>query len=359
MTLTRSAVFWLAVLVLGIFTFAISFGNFVNSSYDLTLRNNPIMVLAENIFTFPIEDREAITFVGDIMLARNVEKRLKEQPAKYAISQLNDILNTKFLVGNFEGSIPTKHIPTKNFAMKFSVTPELLGVLSTAGFTHLSLANNHTFDYGAIGYKNTAKVLEAEKFSVFGHPNSITTNSSISYIKVDDRKVAVISINATYGYPSKAKWSEVIEETVRQSEFQVVYIHWGNEYELVHSSEQETLARNLVDAGADLIVGHHPHVVQDIEQYKNALIFYSLGNFIFDQYFSPEVQEGLVIKLKFDSLDSSGAKVLLYPVETKSVRLQPREIQGYDREKFLESLAKRSSVSLGQEIKTRVISLQF
>ena len=138
---------------------------------------------------------------------------------------------------------------------------------------------------------------------------------------------------------------ETIEQQNEPPRTIIVLIHWGTEYSLKSSPAQQSLAHQLIDAGADLIIGHHPHVVQDIEQYNDKLIFYSLGNFIFDQYFSNEVQQGLLVGLEFQD------KQLVFdllPIQSKLS--QPFLMEGNIRETFLKRLAGRSSPSLSTDI---------
>ena len=299
--------------------------------------------------------RESVVFLGDIMLARDVERRLARMDTTHPLLMLQNTLNAKVVVGNFEAAIPEVHKPTPDFGMSFSVIPANLEVLVKGGLTHLSLANNHTYDHGVSAYQHTVAQLELYGFKALGHPRIVST-SSIAYFDVDDQKVALIAINATYGYPSPSAWQPVIEKAVKSSDLQIVYIHWGEEYVLTHNIAQENFAKALAEAGIDLIVGHHPHVVQDIARYGDTLVFYSLGNFIFDQYFSDEVQEGLSIELKRSQNQWS---IVLNPVESKSIRVQPRLMEGDARAAFLNSLANRSDVELFEEITAGEVSLQF
>ncbi|HXK39418.1 MAG TPA: CapA family protein, partial [Candidatus Paceibacterota bacterium] len=103
-----------------------------------------------------------------------------------------------------------------------------------------------------------------------------------------------------------------------ESAFVAVFTHWGNEYEATHSSAQETFAHLLIDSGADLVVGAHPHVVQDVEIYKGKHIYYSLGNFVFDQYWNDAVQTGLMVLVTLDD-----DRTAYQELSIKSVRSQP------------------------------------
>ena len=130
-------------------------------------------------------------------------------------------------------------------------------------------------------------------------------------------------------------------------------IHWGTEYKETHSSTQELLAKVLVDAGADLIVGHHPHVVEDVQIVDGVVVFYSLGNYIFDQYFDDDVQTGLVLSLSL----TGTPEVSLLPVTSLGRLSQPSFMSPAKQQEFLSALARKSDKNLAASIKKGVIPL--
>ncbi len=287
------------------------------------------------------EERESfrLIFIGDVMLARDVERRLLAETPGYALSAIKDDIQADMVVANFESSVPEVHEPTANMEMRFSVRPELLRELSLSGVTYASLANNHALDYGESGYAYTKEALIDNGVQPAGHPVQVSPDS-LFIEKTGTRQVVIVNINATYGYPEAADIVGVLPEDLDEEDLLVTYIHWGEEYELVHSEAQETFAHQLIDSGFDLIVGHHPHVVQDIESYGQGLIFYSLGNFIFDQYWRPEVRQGLLLDL---TEASAGWRISLLPVESETAHVQPRLMEGEKKENFLLELSQRSS----------------
>ena len=131
-------------------------------------------------------------------------------------------------------------------------------------------------------------------------------------------------------------------------------VHWGQEYQIKSSVFQQKLARKIIDSGADLIIGHHPHVVQEIEIYNNKLIFYSLGNFVFDQYFSEQTQQGLAVRLE---INENKLVFQLFPIQSKLS--QPFLMEQNQAEKFLEKLSERLSEDLVEEIKRGVIEIKL
>ena len=300
------------------------------------------------------KDYQSLLFVGDIMLGRNVEYLMQREGAMYPFSSFNisSLYDDAAVVGNFESSMALDHVQTKAYAMKFSVPETSIPAIKESNFTHLSLANNHSFDYGVEGYKNTKEILKTNGLVSFGNGVAIDA-STISIVHSTRGDIALIGINAVSKIPSKEEVLSVLGQAQKRSSFQIVYIHWGNEYEDTHSPSQRALAEDLVDAGADLIVGHHPHVVQDIDIIKGVVVFYSLGNYIFDQYFSKDVQEGLVVGLDL----SSEPTLTLFPVSSVQKLSSPQSMKSAEHEQFLENLANRSHPSLQEKIKKGAIPL--
>ncbi|MCJ7788674.1 MAG: CapA family protein, partial [Candidatus Atribacteria bacterium] len=133
----------------------------------------------------------------------------------------------------------------------------------------------------------------------------------------------------------------------------IISLHWGEEYQLTNSLAQQKLAHQIIEAGADLIIGHHPHVVQNIEKYQGKLIFYSLGNFIFDQYFFLETQQGLAVGLEVypDKLIFR-----LFPLQINLG--QPVLMKQSQSSEFLIKLAERSDRKLVDAIKSGIIQIE-
>lgn len=300
------------------------------------------------------EEPPSVVFTGDVMLARDVEMRLLREERGYSLSAIKDVLVADAIVMNFEASIPERHVQTQHMEMRFSVLPDLVNSLVLPSSTYFSLANNHSLDFGVGGYKNTIKVLSELGFRTYGHATAISS-SSVSVIEKNRTRIKVLYLNATYGQPDIKDVKNIIE-SAGDADLTVAYVHWGTEYELINDNNQKILAYQLIDIGFDLIVGHHPHVVQNVERYKNGTIFYSLGNFIFDQYWRSEVQEGLILRIEEVS---SGFAVDIIPVESSTVRVQPRPMLGDVRETFLKEIASRSSQELSADIAKGRIVLQF
>ena len=308
-------------------------------------------------FSFPIVEKFAlplptkILFTGDVMLARDVEKKNDIFSSRYPFIEVSDLFSEHdHVVVNFEGSIPKTHVPTPGMTFQFSVKESDVSSLPELGVSYASLANNHARDYGTTGLQNTKKILSEHAIVPFGQSFSVAT-SSVSIIDSEYGTMALIGIDLVLSTPTDKELIEVFEYAKSISDLQTVFVHWGAEYKLEHSAFQEKFATRFVDLGADLIVGHHPHVVQDIQKIDDVLIFYSLGNLVFDQYFSKDVQEGLTLSLSLGTT----TEIVLIPVSTIGSKTQPREMALYERKLFLESLSKRSDQSLKESILDGII----
>jgi poly-gamma-glutamate synthesis protein (capsule biosynthesis protein) len=173
------------------------------------------------------------------------------------------------------------------------VRSEYLGAIKTAGFDILSLANNHSADFGEDAVALTKTLCGVQELLCVGtakHPE-------VFIEKINGRRIGFLFAHTTWGTQDAGELVEHMRSLTAESDVQVVYIHWGEEYALMHNAAQEALAHALIDAGADVIIGHHPHVVQDVGLYNGKPIFYSLGNFVFDQYWNDDVQTGLGVEM--------------------------------------------------------------
>lgn len=282
----------------------------------------------------------AISFVGDIMLARDVERKMSTYGSTYPFEQLSKFSLGDVVVANFESSTQKNHTITPNHAMRFATDVNLLHGLFETNITHLSLANNHALDYGEGGFVNTKNALEEGGRVVFGHPYRIDAFST-TYIELEADVVAITAVMAVDGI-NIVQLGDHLETISTKSDVQVVYIHWGNEYKNFHSPYQKYLAKLMASAGTDLIIGHHPHVVQDIEYIEDTLVLYSLGNFVFDQYFSEEVMIGMVATLK---KEEGVLGVALEFSESESVHAQPRPLEMGDQSKLIDFLHNSHTIS--------------
>ncbi|OGF25454.1 AmmeMemoRadiSam system protein B [Candidatus Falkowbacteria bacterium RIFOXYB2_FULL_34_18] len=251
-------------------------------------------------------DKIKMLFLGDLMLDRYVLTKIKDNNLSFLFDDLNEsnfFDSYDLISANLEGPVTDKaayYPPIKEF--DFAFDPSLVIGLKKYNFNFLNLANNHFDDQGARGIIETRKNLDRLGFYYSGCINGIIDDCSSTIIQLGNKGIAMVGLSLL-GEKLENKFEGLIKELKEKSDIIVVNIHWGNEYDQRFNSIQQKLAHELIDAGADLIIGHHPHVVQGVEIYKNRAIFYSLGNFIFDQYFNEETQKGLAIKAVWQDND--------------------------------------------------------
>ncbi|MBT4153335.1 MAG: AmmeMemoRadiSam system protein B [Candidatus Magasanikbacteria bacterium] len=260
--------------------------------------------------------------VGDMMLDRSVATRMSEHSPAWLFEELAGTEKRFFrgmdtVAANLEGPVVQHRIETsKEIAFRFD--PALLLTLQEYNFDVLAQGNNHTLDMGHAGFAESQKHLAAAGFTYPGQQIGFSEDS-YTIIEQDNATVAYFSVNDTNVPVPVEQIVEIMHTIEAQVDYMVVSIHWGQEYKLVSNSRQQELAHTFIDAGADAIIGHHPHVVQEIEVYKNRPIFYSLGNFIFDQYFSVPTQQGLGVGLIFET-EQIG--VHIFPIQSQQSQAQ-------------------------------------
>jgi hypothetical protein len=291
---------------------------------------------------------ERISFTGDIMLGRHVEHLANVHGVDYITAGLpvGYLASSSVVVVNFESAMANPHVRTPSFAMQFSTPTSMLTVLETFNVTHASLANNHSLDYGVSGYHHAIAELSQSGIATFGHATQVSS-SSVAYVSLDDLSVAVLGIHTLFTKPDVVQLQTQLRDLGRTTDVQLVYVHWGTEYQTTHSPAERSLAEALIEAGADGIIGHHPHVTQDIELIAGVPVFYSLGNFIFDQYFDADVQEGYNLHLEKGEVGQ-----LIWTIEPhiSQVKSQPRLKNPYEKADFLTKLATRSDLVLSDYI---------
>lgn len=297
-----------------------------------------------------IDSTATILSVGDIMLGRYVETLMNNAGENFPFEKISQFLRGIDIVsGNLEGTIIKDHKQTSDFSTKFSFSPRVAKTLRLNNFNLVSLANNHALDYGENGLKETNDFLKQFEIATSGHPSKIEETNVVTR-DVRGQKIAFASFNFTNPYPKEQEAYELVKNLKEKNNFVVVNIHWGEEYALKANDFQKIVAHKLIDSGADLIIGHHPHVVQEIEQYKNRIIFYSLGNFIFDQYFSKHTQEGLAIGT---TLNDEEVAYRLFPIDI--VQSQPSLMTGARAREWLGELSTRSDSALIEQLKSGMI----
>lgn len=238
----------------------------------------------------PTEQPSKITIaaVGDISLAREVNYQIQiQENSKFPFLKVAEkIKQADLAIGNLESPL-IKNCPTQRSGFKFCGQAGNADGLSFAGFDSLNLANNHSRNYGSDGYQQTKEALVENNLSYFD-------SQTINYQTINQTKFALIGFDDTVARIDKEKLKNNILEAKEQTDLVIVNFHWGEEYQLQPNQRQLDLARFAIDNGADIIIGHHPHVVQPLKYHQGKPIFYSLGNFVFDQMWSEQTKSGAI-----------------------------------------------------------------
>lgn len=266
-------------------------------------------------------------FFGDLMLDRNVKTKINNSDLDYILKEYGGGENRFFkgldlISTNLEGAVANNgdhYSPI--VAYDFAFDPNLVNKLHDYNFTFFNLSNNHITDQGKTGLDETYQNLDKLNFQYSGCPDKEVSDCSSNIINIDNFKIGTAGFSMVYGTFDENKAIEVIKNLKTNSDIVIVNIHWGTEYTHINSSLQQKIAHDFIDNGADMIIGHHPHVVQGMEIYKDKPIFYSLGNFIFDQYFSPDTQEGLSVGISIDVNNKDNYRIYLFPFNSSANKL--------------------------------------
>jgi hypothetical protein len=234
-----------------------------------------------------------LLFTGDILLSRHVISELERRKISPWTHFAQLFQSAQWVSGNLEGALGQASECQKPAPLCFEIPETAPRLLKDAGFTGVTLENNHAADLGNIGRERTRSLMEEASIT------AVDFEHSPRIVRIGDAKLALLSITLIPAADKRVQEipSTEVSEKLRlareQSDLVIVSIHWGSEYQRLPDTTQRTQARWLIDQGADLIVGHHPHVVQHPECVDGHPVFFSLGNHLFDQTYPP-TKEGLI-----------------------------------------------------------------
>jgi len=323
--------------------------------------------------------------LGDMMFHRGVRTKIKKVGDDIVFSSSTFFLTQKYdiAVANLEGPItnyPSKTVNAEGVAIpgfSFTFPTSTATLLKKSGVDIVSLANNHTDNFGNEGLRQTITYLKNAGVHFFGNPTNDASANAIAPISeryciekpqtsnINDSSWCLTMIgyheftpsaNSTDSSSQEASLAEraILKEIEAardgdlagiHSDYIVVMPHWGVEYESYPNQKQIRLAHTWIDAGADAVIGAHPHTIQSMEEYNGKIIFYSLGNYIFDQYFSYNTTHalavGITLGVSTNPADTSNTtklqKLTLHPIDITGTMVQ--EAGDIDRIKILNSLA--------------------
>ena len=272
------------------------------------------------------DDTLQIYAAGDIMLGRYVRTLMDKNGMDYPFLNIDNFQQRIFsevdeVHANLEG--PIWGLGKKGgTSMNFAFNEDVVQYLKEYGFTLVSLANNHAYDQRTVGYENTIEKLEMGGMNWCGDAKS--TDESAVYIKeMRSFKYAFLCFEDVNTPLDVEAANALISKYDSLVDFVIISIHWGAEYEHTARAYIQDYAHSFIDSGADFIIGHHPHVVQNFEIYNDRFIFYSLGNYIFDQYWANKVQEGISLKIEmWQELDEIRSRVEIFPLKSEMSQIR-------------------------------------
>ncbi|MEZ4742832.1 MAG: CapA family protein [Bdellovibrionota bacterium] len=296
-----------------------------------------------------------LQFFGDLYLSYRAIKETKSSVHNpNMFKNITHLLSSaKHNIVNFEGVATTARMPKelKSYLLKM---PTWVGKnLYKANIKYASLANNHSLDYGSMGLFDSLTLLSSAGIRTFGAGMSLNEATQPLVISDGQRFICMLAFNRTLptsfwakkDQPGSAfldyqKTRDAIRVCKKNKYFTIVSFHWGVERTHTPKAYQKELAHLSINAGADMVIGHHPHVLQSIEIYKSKPIFYSLGNFAFSSYTLHSPQQGMSVRVKFPK-DTTGKKRPTYDlvplnVQNKVVKFHPRHFKN-DEENPLEA----------------------
>lgn len=267
--------------------------------------------------------------------------------ADYFLQNVRSIFSADDLtIANFEGTLTdSDEREDKTFA--FKAPASYASILSGSSVEAVNTANNHSHDYGDQGFDDTLAALDDAGIVHFGYDET-------AVMDIKGINVGMVGIYELYDHLDREQQlkDNIAKVQADGAQLIVVIFHWGNETETVPDSNQTTLGRMAIDLGADLVCGHHPHVLQGIETYKGKNIVYSLGNFCFGGNSSPSDMDTMIYQQTF-TIDADGVKndnvTNIIPCSISSAaydgynNYQPTPAEGDEATRILEKINERSS----------------
>jgi len=301
-----------------------------------------------------------VVAVGDIMFSSAPGRLVKSRGPKAPFTSTRKILSgADVTVGNLETSLSKRGAPIRGKAFTFRGSPRAAKGLQWAGFDLLSLANNHARDYGSLALKDTLRTLDGAKIAHAGagknrkaawQPAIIKRNGAtiafLAFSQITPTNFSATSSRAGTAYTmNRSAVRKAIQKASKKADYVIVSFHWGTEKDYSASKRQIADGRSAIRAGADLVLSHHPHVIQGVEFYKKGLIAYSLGNFVFSPG-SAAGRDSMILRM---TLSPSGvSKVSAVPVHIGS-NGKPTVQKGSSAKRII-SIIRKTSKARGTKV---------
>jgi len=334
-------------IVLSIFFMCFCFGNSQLATAQIYFKFEPARSIKSN-------PGISLAAVGDVMLGSWVIPVLAEHGADYPFKKTYRYLETADVaIANLEAPFTEDTVAFEK-KFNFKVPPKYARGLLSGGFDVVTLANNHIMDFGEGGLLSTIQTLDRIGIKHCGAGQDLHEAHQPAVIESNGKKIAFFGYSMTFptefyarkdssgtAYPEPELMQHALEVWENFVDFTVVSFHWSAEKRDTPKDYQTYFAHLAIDSGADLILGHHPHVLQGIELYKNRLIAYSLGNFAFGSY-SKNAVDSIILKVYLNDDGLQYAQCIPINVDNREIEFQPALLNGKRKEAVLSNLSKLS-----------------
>jgi len=334
-------------IVLSIFFMCFCFGNSQPATAQIYFKFEPARSIKSN-------PGISLAAVGDVMLGSWVIPVLAEHGADYPFKKTYRYLETADVaIANLEAPFTEDTVAFEK-KFNFKVPPKYAMGLLSGGFDVVTLANNHIMDFGEGGLLSTIQTLDRIGIKHCGAGQDLHEAHQPAVIESKGKKIAFFGYSMTFptefyarkdssgtAYPEPELMQHALEVWENFVDFTVVSFHWSAEKRDTPKDYQTYFAHLAIDSGADLILGHHPHVLQGIELYKNRLIAYSLGNFAFGSY-SKNAVDSIILKAYLNDDGLQYAQCIPINVDNREIEFQPALLNGKRKEAVLSNLSKLS-----------------
>jgi poly-gamma-glutamate capsule biosynthesis protein CapA/YwtB (metallophosphatase superfamily) len=289
-----------------------------------------------------------IAAVGDIMLGHRAEPYINREGPGYPFVNVMPVLRqAQLVIGNLESPVSTRGAAVENKKFTLRAGPVAVEALKAAGIRVVTLANNHTMDFGPLALQDTLAILGENDILYTGAGMDLADARAPAFMKVGSVTIAFLAYSLTFPlefYASAGRagtapgYDEYVKADIQKArpraDIVVVSFHWGAELMDAAKDYQKVLGHKAIDWGADLVIGHHPHILQELEVYRGRLIAYSLGNFVFGSE-SDKTNTSIILLCTFK--EKSLVRIEAIPLDVNNYRVayQPRVLAGKKAESLL------------------------
>lgn len=305
-----------------------------------------------------IDKSVILRFGGDVMMTSYFKNYIDSKGVDYMWEDVSELIQSAdYSIFNLETSVSLRGKDTKPSGYGFRSEPSTLEGLKNAGIDMVSLANNHVMDYGREAFSDTLTHLDEYGIKHIGAGENLEDASKVIYEEINGVRVGFLAASEILGYESNKVTNEksgvfflnrkdlsdiksIIKDAKVTCDILILVAHWDREYYDEPKDETMNMAHELVDSGVDIIIGHHPHVLQGIEYYNNGIIYYSTGNFNF-LIRNENASQSALFEVEFNKKDILSSKV--YPIKINGCKANLLNYNSDNYKIVINNLNKRSS----------------